>query len=197
MKRTGLMVLALGVMMAVLGGCATSPGSQADRAALTSNVQSTIQDFTARDAGMAALFNQAYGYAVFPSVGKGGVVVGGAYGRGQAFENGRLIGYCKLEQGTVGLQLGGQSYSEVIFFEDEIALDRFKYNTLEFSAQVSAVAVTAGASADARYTDGVMVFTLPRGGLMFEASVGGQGFTFEPIDPQQQMDKPKPVTGSR
>ncbi|XAM00510.1 YSC84-related protein [Phycisphaeraceae bacterium D3-23] len=197
MKRAGRTVLTLGVLMLMLGGCATSPGSQADRAALTSNVQSTIQEFTARDVGMAALFDQAHGYAVFPSVGKGGFVVGGAYGRGQAFENGELIGYCKLEQGTVGLQAGGQAYSEVIFFEDQIALDRFRYNSLELSAQVSAVAATAGASADARYSNGVMVFTMPRGGLMFEASVGGQGFTFEPLEEQPGADKPKPVSGGR
>ena len=176
----------LGMMMAALlvvglGGCTTAPRSQADRESLARNVQTTVDDFTARDVGMAALFDQAHGYAVFPSVGKGAVGVGGAYGRGQAFENGRLVGYCDLTQGTIGLALGGQAYSEVIFFENQRAMDQFKYGNLEFSAQVSAVAANAGASADANYRDGVMVFTMIRGGLMYEASLGGQGFSYEPI----------------
>jgi len=176
----------LGMMMAALlvvglGGCTTAPRSQADRESLARNVQATVDDFTARDVGMAALFDQAHGYAVFPSVGKGAVGVGGAYGRGQAFENGRLVGYCDLTQGTIGLALGGQAYSEVIFFENQRAMDQFKYGNLEFSAQVSAVAANAGASADANYRDGVMVFTMARGGLMYEASLGGQGFSYEPI----------------
>lgn len=177
-----MFVLAALVFLAMgLGGCSTAPGSQADRDALGRNVQVTIDQFRDRDPGMDMLFDQAYGYAVFPSVGKGAIGVGGAYGRGQAFENGRLIGYCDLTQATIGLALGGQAYSEVIFFEDAASLDRFKYNNLEFSAQVSAVAANAGASADAAYRDGVMVFTMIRGGLMYEASVGGQGFTYEPL----------------
>lgn len=185
-------VLAGVVLTVVMGGCATAPDTEADRAALNQKVRSTIEDFKLRDAGMAALFDQAYGYAVFPSVGKGAVGIGGAYGRGQAFENGRLIGYCDLTQATIGLALGGQAYSEVIFFEDASSLDQFKYNNLEFSAQVSAVAANAGASADANYRDGVMVFTMTRGGLMYEASVGGQGFTYEPIPADDTLPKPVP-----
>lgn len=190
MTKTILAMLTAVLVVGGLGGCSTAPRSQADRESLTRNVQATIADFEGVDAGMAALFDQAHGYAVFPSVGKGAVGVGGAYGRGQAFENGRLIGYCDLTQGTIGLALGGQAYSEVIFFEDQRALDQFKYGNLEFSAQVSAVAANAGASADADYRDGVMVFTMIRGGLMYEASVGGQGFTYEPIT---SNDKPQRV----
>jgi len=89
------------------------------------------------------------------------------------------IGTSELIQATVGLQMGGQSYSEIIFFKDESAFDHFKNGNLKFSAQVSAVAVTAGASADVSYSDGVAVFTLAKGGLMYEASLGGQSFTFK------------------
>ena len=181
MHRTFLLPAVVVLALVVLGGCSTAPGSADDRVRLSRNVQATIHDFTFRDPGLAALFEQAHGYAVFPSVGKGAVGVGGAYGRGQVFKGGGLIGYCDLTQATIGFQLGGQAYSEVIFFEDDRALDRFKYNNLEFSAQVSAVAANAGASADANFHDGVLVFTMVRGGLMYEASVGGQGFTYQPL----------------
>lgn len=193
MMKHAIWTVLIGALVVVgLGGCSTAPRSESDRAALTQNVRATIEDFKLRDVGMAALFEQAHGYAVFPSVGKGAVGVGGAYGRGQAFENSRLIGYCDLSQATIGLALGGQAYSEVIFFEDAASLDRFKYNNLEFSAQVSAVAANAGASADANFRDGVMVFTMVRGGLMYEASVGGQGFTYEPIA-EAPVTRPKPT----
>ncbi|MEM9414404.1 MAG: YSC84-related protein [Planctomycetota bacterium] len=195
MKHVGLTVLVLGALLVSLGGCSTAPKSQADREALARDVQIAIEQFESRDAGLAALFDQAHAYAVFPSVGKGAVGVGGAYGRGQAFEGGQVVGFCDLTQATIGLQLGGQAYSEVIFFEDAQSFERFKFNNLEFSAQVSAVAANAGASADAAFRDGVMVFTMTRGGLMYEASVGGQGFTFEPIP--SSLLKPKPVSGGR
>ncbi len=128
---------------------------------------------------MQQLFDSASGYAVFPTVGKGAIGVGGAYGRGQLFEDGQVGGFCDLTQGTIGFQLGGQAYSELIFFETATALTRFRRGNFAFAAQASAVAATAGASADADYESGVIVFTMAKGGLMFEASVGGQKFNFE------------------
>jgi lipid-binding SYLF domain-containing protein len=118
---------------------------------------------------------------IFPNVGKGGLWVGGAAGNGVAYEGGAKIGMAKLSQVSIGLQGGGQAYREVVFFKTKKAMDRFKNNKIEFSAQVSAVAVTLGASADAQYVDGVMVFTMQKGGLMYEASVGGQKFKFNPF----------------
>jgi len=115
---------------------------------------------------------------IFPNVGKGAIGVGGATGNGIAYERGRAIGRAKLSQLTVGFQLGGQSYREIIFFENKTAFDRFTASKFEFSAQASAVAVTAGASADAKYREGVMIYTQEKGGLMYEASVGGQKFKF-------------------
>jgi len=97
------------------------------------------------------------------------------------FEKGQLAGYCTLTQGSIGLALGGQSYTELIFFEDQAALDRFKSDNYSFAAQASAVALKSGASANARYSDGVAVFTMGEAGLMVEASVGGQKFNFDPI----------------
>jgi lipid-binding SYLF domain-containing protein len=142
-------------------------------------VQGTIAQFQKNDPGLKGWFSGAYGYAVFPSVGKGGAGIGGAYGKGEVYEQGKLVGYTSLSQATIGFQLGGQAYSEVIFFKDKAAFDRFTGGKFELSAQASAVAATAGASADANYRSGVAVFTMARGGLMYEASVGGQKFSYE------------------
>lgn len=124
-------------------------------------------------------FGSAYGYAVFPSVGKGGLGVGAAAGNGTIYRGGSVVGDCKLTQVTVGFQAGGQAYSEVIFFKDKAAFDRFTGDKFEFAAQATAVAVTAGASFDVDYRDGILIFTHAKGGLMYEASVGGQKFKTE------------------
>lgn len=145
---------------------------------IISDSEAAKADFLKDDPGMAKLFNDSYGYIILPNVGKGGLGVGAASGNGVAFERGKMIGYAKMTQVTVGLQAGGQAYSEVVFFEDEDSFARFKANKVEMSAQVSAVAAAAGASADAKYVDGVAVFTRAKGGLMYEASVGGQQFKF-------------------
>ncbi len=163
-----------------LAACSTAPESESKKAALSADVAAARARFTEEDPAMEKVFRDAYGYAVFPTVGKGAVGIGGAYGRGIVFEKGRKIGYCDLSQGTIGLQLGGQAYSEVIFFQDKEALDNFTTGEFEFSAQASAVAATAGASTTADYQNGVMVFTIAKGGLMYEASIGGQKFDFEP-----------------
>lgn len=122
--------------------------------------------------------NKAYGYVVFPRVTKAGIGIGGAAGRGIVFRNHQDIGWASLKQASIGLQLGGQQYSEVIFFENKAAYDHFKNGNLKFDAQASAVAITAGASIDAAYHNGVAVFTRAKGGLMYEASIGGQHFNF-------------------
>ena len=137
--------------------------------------------FIKTDESMKSLFDNSYGYAIFPNVGKAAVVVGGAGGEGTVYEKGKKIGTAKLAQVNVGAQVGGQAYREVIFFENKDALDRFTGNKVEFSGQVSAVAAKAGASANAQYREGVKVFTQEIGGLMLEASIGGQKFTFKPL----------------
>jgi len=137
--------------------------------------------FIKSDGLMQGLFDNSYGYVIFPNVGKGAIGVGGAAGNGIVFENGNAIGSAKMKQVSVGFQFGGQAYREVIFFENQAALDRFKQNNFEFSAQASAVAATSGAATNVKYRDGVMVFTQEKGGLMYEASIGGQKFSYEPF----------------
>jgi len=134
--------------------------------------------FISTDAMMKTLFDNAYGYVILPNVGKGGIGIGGAAGNGAVYEKGTVIGMAKMTQATIGFQFGGQSYREVIFFESKEQMDHFKANKIELSAQASAVAANAGASANVKYADGVMIFTQEKGGLMYEASVGGQKFKF-------------------
>jgi lipid-binding SYLF domain-containing protein len=165
----------------VLSGCSTAPKSAEKQAQLTAKSENAVQLAKKTDPGLQRFFNTAAGYAVFPSVGKGAIGVGGAYGRGELFERGKLVGYTSLTQASIGLALGGQTYTELIFFEDKAALDRFKTGNFAFAAQVSAVALKSGVSANARYANGVAVFTMGEAGLMYEASVGGQKFSFEPV----------------
>ena len=146
-----------------------------------SDAQETIALFRKTDPGLSRFFDRSVGWAVFSTVGKGAIGIGGAHGSGVLFERGKAVGTCTLTQVTVGFQLGGQAYSEIIFFETPATLADFKSGALALAAQVSAVAAAEGASANAKYQLGVAVFTIATGGLMYEASVGGQKFTFEPF----------------
>jgi len=174
--------LALGMLALGLLGCSTEPKSEEAKASLRDEVQTTLRDFSREDPGFQKFLDRGVGYVVFPSVGKGGLGVGGAYGHAEVYQNGKMIGYADLTQASIGLQAGGQTYSEVIVFENEDALNKFKNNKLEFAANASAVALKSGASAAARFENGVAVFTKPKGGLMFEASIGGQKFNFKPAE---------------
>ena len=132
--------------------------------------------------GLKRFFEKSAGYAVFPDVAKGGFIVGGAGGAGFVYEKGKAVGKTSLSQATIGAQVGGQAYIEIIFFENAEALAAFKKGEWAMAAQVSAVAVKAGAAKNASYEHGVAVFTLIKGGAMAEASVGGQKFSYEPLD---------------
>jgi lipid-binding SYLF domain-containing protein len=156
-------------------------GQAVDHKKLQADVDAAIQEFKQADSGLAEAFKKAAGYVVFPNVGKGGFIVGGAHGNGHVYEKGKVVGYASLTQVTVGAQIGGQEYAQVIFFETPAALAKFKESEYAMSAQVSAVAASEGASQNAKYVDGVMVFTKAKTGLMAEASVGGQKFKFEPV----------------
>ena len=124
-------------------------------------------------------FKKARGYAVFPNVGKGGIGIGGAKGSGEVFEKGNVIGKTTLTQVSIGFQLGGQAFSQIIFFKDKKSLARFTEGNFEFGASASAALISEGANASADYSDGVAVFTYSKGGLMYEASIGGQKFSYE------------------
>lgn len=147
---------------------------------IMADVKKARIEFVKADKHMDLLFNGAYAYAIFPKIGKGAAGIGGATGGGVVYENGKMIGSSKMVQISVGLQLGGQVFREVIFFEDKSALDRFRENKLELSAQASAVAVTSGASKNMKYREGVAVFTKGKAGLMYDVSVGGQKFNYIP-----------------
>jgi lipid-binding SYLF domain-containing protein len=149
----------------------------------------TIDAFKAKDPTMQTFFDKAYGYAVFPNVGKGAFFVGGAYGEGKVYEKGNLIGTSELTQVTVGFQAGGQAYSEIIFFKDKKTLNDFKAGKFKLGAQASAVAATSGASANVDYSEGVAIFTMTKGGLMLEASVGGQKFSFKPLAKAKEVSR--------
>jgi lipid-binding SYLF domain-containing protein len=140
-----------------------------------------ILEIKEADPAIEKFFNESAGYAVFPSVGKGGIGIGGAYGEGLVIVGNDVVGKTTLTQVSIGLQLGGQVYSEFIFFKDDVALEQFKRGNYELGAQASAVAATVGASADADYDKGVAIFTNTGGGLMYEASVGGQKFKYQDV----------------
>ena len=154
-----------------------------------------------RNAGESGKFvDSAYGYAVFPTIGKVGVGIGGAHGKGRVYRQGKYIGDASMTQISIGAQLGGEAFSEMIFFEDERALNEFTSGNFEFEAKASATAITANASATAgtagasgaasggrndattmgKYNKGIATFTVTKGGLMYEAAIGGQKFSFKP-----------------
>jgi lipid-binding SYLF domain-containing protein len=173
-------IISHGVITAVvLAGFASGALAEDKKDELTAEVKEAKGEILKKDPGFKATFEKASGFVIFPSVAKGGLGVGAARGRGQLYEKDKLLGEATLTQVSIGFQAGGQAYTEVVFFEDQTALDNFKKGNFEFSAQVSAVAVTAGASANAKYEKGVMVITLAKGGLMYEASVGGQKFKYK------------------
>ena len=130
------------------------------------------------NAGLQKYFDESAGYAIFPNVGKGGLIIGAASGNGTVYENGVAIGMADLKKLTVGFQAGGQAIIEIVFFENESVLRDFKADTFEFSAEISAVALKSGVNANAKYKDGVMVFVLPKAGLMADVTVGGQKFEY-------------------
>jgi lipid-binding SYLF domain-containing protein len=143
-------------------------------------VEETIAKFKQADSSMKVFFEKAYGYVVFPGIGKGGFIIGGGHGTGWVYEQGTFIGRATVTQITVGAQIGGQSYREIIFFKDKETLDSFKKGNFELSAQASAIMVKEGASKNSSYDHGVAVFTMPTKGAMVEASVGGQKFDYTP-----------------
>ncbi len=153
----------------------------ADDAQAVKKAEEAVALFRKTDPSIGKFLEKAAGYAVFPSVAKGAIGIGGAGGKGVLFEKGKATGTTSLAQVTIGLALGGQEYAEIVFFENDLALTSFKEGNFALAAQVSAVAAASGAAANAKYAQGVAVFTVAIGGLMYEASVGGQKFGYEPF----------------
>jgi lipid-binding SYLF domain-containing protein len=143
-------------------------------------VEEALQSFRKAEPRLKVYFENAYGYAIFPTVDKAGLFVGGAYGTGKVFVGGKDVGHATLSQGSIGLQIGFEAYSELIFFGNKAAFEAFKAGQAKFAANATAYAIKAGAAATANYSDGVAVFVKGKGGLMADASLGGQTFTFVP-----------------
>ena len=160
-------------------GCATAPETKRERTDLVVQAKATMAKFKKEKPGYHKAYNgSAKGVAIFPSIGKGGYFLGGAYGQGVVLQNGKVVGYCKIEQLTAGFQLGGQAYSQIIFFGTKDALSSFKQGEIAGAAAASAVAIKADAAATANYSNGVASFAFDSSGAMYEATVGGQKFSF-------------------
>ena len=162
-------------------GCATAPRTQAERQSLVAESDAAVVSMTARDPSLRDLLDRSPGYAVYPNVGSAGAIVGGAYGRGVVFEDGQPVGFTELNQGSVGAIIGGQSFSQIIVFENDTAIGRMKSGNFDVGAEASAVALKAGIAANARFEGGVAVFQMPKGGLMATAAINGQKINYEPM----------------
>jgi lipid-binding SYLF domain-containing protein len=181
MKAVTIGLMCFFVFMLVAGGCEVAPQKPEGKQVLASEVNETITVMKAKDKSIQKFFDKSYGYAVLPKVFKGAFIAGGAYGKGEVYEQGTMVGYCDMKQVSGGLSFGGEFYREIIFFRDKKDLEKFKYEEYTFSAQVTGVALVWGAAAKANYRNGMAVFITTDSGLMVDASLGGQKFNYEPI----------------
>jgi lipid-binding SYLF domain-containing protein len=181
MKKNNIVRLLLFALASFLLPHSMMAQDENEKKQLISESKEAKANFIKTDPSMEKLFIDSYGYVIFPKIGKGAIIIGGSGGNGVAYEKGKAIGTAKIGQLSVGAQVGGESYREVIFFENKEALDRFKEDKVEFTGQVSAVAAKSGVSKNAKWADGVVVFTQDLSGLMADASVGGQKFKYKAL----------------
>jgi lipid-binding SYLF domain-containing protein len=165
--------------LTIAAGCTTAPNTEEGKVNIEDNAAKSVARAQKEDPGFTNLLNSSAGYAVFPTITKGAAGVGGAYGKGVLYENGQVVGYCDMTQATVGAQLGGQDYTEIVVFKTPDAVQNFKKGNVKFDAQASAVALKHGGSENAKFNNGVAVFTFDEKGLMAEAAVGGQKFDYQ------------------
>ena len=172
--------IAAGILgLIALSACSTAPHSADAKAELHHDSLYSLTQAEKYDPTLRDFIRNSAGYAVFPSVGKGAVGIGGAYGKGDVYQNGALVGYCDMTQASIGFQLGGQAYTEILVFQTNDAVEIFKQGNFRFDAQATAVALKSGAGANAKFANGVAVFTMDEAGLMYEASIGGQKFSYQ------------------
>jgi len=171
----------MSVMSMMLMVCTASAQTRNDKK-LILDATKAKKTLLKTDSSLEKFFDESAGHVIFPNVGKGGFIIGGASGNGVVYEEGKAIGMANLKKLNIGLQAGGQAIIEVIFFETSIDLDRFKEGEFQFAAEASAVALKSGIAFNAKYKDGVAVFALPKAGLMADASVGGQKFSYDPFE---------------
>jgi lipid-binding SYLF domain-containing protein len=177
MKKTVLLLAGIGIFVC---GCATAPERPEGKTTLSAQVREAIAVFKTQDPSIERFFNDSQGYAVLPKIGKGAFIIGGAYGQGEVYRNGTMIGYCSITQATIGASIGGETFREIIFFRTRADMEVFLGGEYTFAAQATAVAMDTGAAAKADYHDGVAVFIMTDQGLMVDASIGGQKFKYLP-----------------
>lgn len=197
MSWTASFAVAMVLASSVMAGCSTAPRTRADKDELLRQAAAALKEWNLDVPGVEAFAGRSYGYAVFPAITKAGIGVGGAYGRGVVYEQGRHIGYADVSHGSLGLQVGGQAYQELVVFDDRPALERFTQDRLDFSADTSGVLFRAGYVASVRFGDGVTLFFRPIGGAMGDVSMGGRRFTFVPKDDGQPTKGALPAAGTR
>ncbi len=169
------------IAIAGAAACASTPKTQAQKANLEQKSAATVGEMTQKDPSLRDLLRDADAYAVFPEIGKGGVIVGGAHGVGMLYEHGASTGFVTLDQASIGAQLGGQTFSEVLVLRDPEATNKLKTSGLSLGANIGATVVDAGAAASADFNEGMAAFVLPRGGLMVDISVSGQKIDYQPL----------------
>ena len=172
--------MVLAVATGLLVGCTTAPPTPEGRNALVENATRAMLDMNRVDPGVEPLARKGYGYALFPEVVKAGLGFGGGYGQGVVYEQGQHVGYADLTLGSVGAQIGGQTFSELIVFENKAAMDRFKLSPVDFTAGAAAMILQNGAAANASFIEGIAVVVRPITGAMAEATIGGQQFKYIP-----------------
>ncbi len=173
--------IAVGLLCLFVIGCSTAPKSERARQDLATNANSALNNMVTNHPEINDAMKDAYGYAMFPSVGAGGLIVGGAYGRGVVYQGSTMIGYASITSVSAGAKAGGEAYDELLVFQDKAALDRMINNNLSLTADASAVVLKPGAAVATTFQNGVAVFVQPTGGAMVDVSVGGQSFKFEQV----------------
>jgi lipid-binding SYLF domain-containing protein len=185
-SRVVVSVLAFSMM----AGCTAAPASREGRDALIRQATAALEEWNRDIPGVEEFARRSYGYAVFPEIAKGGLGIGAAYGRGVVYEQGEHIGYADMSQASLGLQAGGLAYQILAVFDNQAALEQFKRGRLDFSADTSMVVLKTGYVELVRFVEGLMVFARPIGGVMGEAAIGGQRFTFVPEDNREPKRQP-------
>ena len=176
---------ALALSGPVIGsGCASAPQTRTGQNAIVAEADHVLETLRADSPALDDLVTRAYGYVVFPRIGKGGVLVGGASGNGVVYEAGQPIGFVELNQASIGLQLGGQTFSEIIVFETAADLEELKDGRFSLGASASAVVLKSGAARGLEFEDGVAIVIKPRRGLMVDMSVSGQQLNYRPRRPR-------------
>ena len=180
-------VILLIIVIQGMAACSGYKQTGGDWLSLEEQSAGAVERFVERDPTIKSFMEGAHAYAIFPAVTKGALGIGAAHGRGVVYEGGTVVGYSSLSQMTIGAQIGGRTFRELIFFEEPTVFEKFKKGDVRFAAQASAVNASKGGAADSDFDEGVAVFTLGHSGLMLEAAIGGQKFSFRPKELPQAV----------